>query len=177
MTSADPGTTTDDRRPSDYELRRLAEGIPATMLGRLAAEVVSLRGRLTAATEKLNDTVRLADIAEESRADLARQNQVAEGRIARAYTYAGLLIASSQQRPEVVAVDAAWAIRNALGNLGMAEPGAVAGPFALYVDGSCWGDGYETLDLALGDALEAISDRDSIDGVEVRAVAALGVQQ
>jgi len=52
-----------------------------------------------------------------------------------------------------------------------------AGPFALYVDGSCWGNGYETLDLALGDALEAISDRDSIDGVEVRAVAALGVQQ
>jgi hypothetical protein len=52
-----------------------------------------------------------------------------------------------------------------------------AGPFALYVDGSCWGDGYETLDLALGDALEAISDRGSIDGVEIRAVAALGVQQ
>ena len=54
---------------------------------------------------------------------------------------------------------------------------AVAGPFALYVHDVCWGNGYETLDLALGDALEAISDRDSIDGVEVRAVAALGVQQ
>ena len=52
-----------------------------------------------------------------------------------------------------------------------------AGPFALYVHDVCWGDGYETLDLALGDALEAISDRDSIDGVEVRAAAALGVQQ
>jgi hypothetical protein len=61
VTSADPGTTTDDRRPSDYELRRLAEGIPATMLGRLAAEVVSLRGQLTAATElaeQLNVTCR-----------------------------------------------------------------------------------------------------------------------
>lgn len=52
-----------------------------------------------------------------------------------------------------------------------------AGPFALYVDGSCWGNGYETLDLALGDALEAISDRGSIDGVEIRAVATLGAQQ
>lgn len=47
---------------------------------------------------------------------------------------------------------------------------AVAGPFALYVHDVCWGDGYETLDAALADALEATVERNDTTGIAVRSV-------
>lgn len=51
----------------------------------------------------------------------------------------------------------------------------VAGPFALYVRGVCWGDGYETLDTALADAWDARCGDGRVPGEDERDIRVVSV--
>lgn len=110
------------------EVHRLCEGARWTMqvparperdsdlvISAALGDIGYLLDQLAEARRQLAEMTKLVDITEESRADLARQNERAERRISHALNYAALLKASSGQRPEVVALDVAWAIRHTLG--------------------------------------------------------------
>lgn len=66
------------------------------------------------AEKRLDDMTREAGKSRESAEKAVARSETAEAAIQRVRNYAALLSATSNQRPEVVAVDVAWTLRHAI---------------------------------------------------------------